>query len=403
MEKSRKPSIDEDLSVISDFYDRFPFPGDPLKDEPPPGFNWRWSFDDVHSYCSGVLPCRDNSSETLRILDAGCGSGVSTDYLAHLNPSSEILAVDISTGALNVAIERLHRSGGDELASVHFESRSLLDLDREGPFDYINSVGVLHHLTDPLSGLKALSSLLKPGGILHLFIYASGGRWEIRRVQKALKSLRVVDDKDLLKLGREFFTNLPKNNRLKRNHEERWAMECEFDVNFADMYLHPRETTFNLERLWELVDNSGLEFAEFSNPKVWSLERFLKGELLERAKAMSHRQQMILVEDLDPDISHFECFLSKGSIQKYEWKNDNDLLATTGKISRCIWGWPGKILHDSNMDRIELHRNSFKFLKTIENYPEMPFGLLPLEWGGSVTASTARDLLQSQLLLLYPL
>ena len=33
------------------------------------------------------------------VLDAGCGTGVSTDYLAHLNPGSEILAIDISKTA----------------------------------------------------------------------------------------------------------------------------------------------------------------------------------------------------------------------------------------------------------------------------------------------------------------
>ena len=26
--------------VVSAFYDRFPFPGDPLQDGPPPGYNW---------------------------------------------------------------------------------------------------------------------------------------------------------------------------------------------------------------------------------------------------------------------------------------------------------------------------------------------------------------------------
>ena len=31
--------------------------------------------------------------KTALVLDAGCGTGVSTDYLAHLNPGAEILAV----------------------------------------------------------------------------------------------------------------------------------------------------------------------------------------------------------------------------------------------------------------------------------------------------------------------
>jgi len=43
-------------------------------------------------------------------------------------------------------------------------------------FDFITSVGVLHHLpTGPLAGLQALSRLLKPGGVLQLAMYSRHG------------------------------------------------------------------------------------------------------------------------------------------------------------------------------------------------------------------------------------
>ena len=58
---------------------------------------------------------------------------------------------------------------------VIVRKESLLKLSNVGPFDYINSVGVLHHLSEPENGLKSLASLLKKGGLLHLFLYADGG------------------------------------------------------------------------------------------------------------------------------------------------------------------------------------------------------------------------------------
>ena len=61
-----------------------------MLDGPPPGANWRWSVETAYSFCSGAIQPKINLCEPLRILDAGCGSGVSTDYLAHLNPGSEI-------------------------------------------------------------------------------------------------------------------------------------------------------------------------------------------------------------------------------------------------------------------------------------------------------------------------
>ena len=152
-----------------------------------------------------------------------------------------------------------------------------------------------------------------------------------------------------------------------------------------------------------LIEDSSLEFVGFSNPIVWSLERFFKGDLLDRVQSMSTIQKIKLVEDLDPDISHFELFLSKGPLKKFEWGNDDDLLATTGKISRSICGRYDQVFYDAELNRIELNSNCLKLIKVIENAPGKSLGLLPLKWDRSLIASTARVLQKEQLLLLYPL
>jgi SAM-dependent methyltransferase len=389
--------------VVSAFYDRFPYPGDPLQDGPPPGYNWRWCVDAAYAACTGALPPARPASEPLRILDAGCGTGVSTDYLAHLNPGAEILAVDISAGTLEVARERLRRSGGHEQAQVRIENRSLLELEGEGPFDYINSVGVLHHLREPEAGLRALAQLLKPGALLHLFLYADGGRWEIHRTQRALTVLGVGTGEQGLRLGRQLFTELPEHNRLRRHHEQRWAIDCAADANFADMYLHPQETSYNLERLMAFVASADLEFAGFSNPQVWDPARLLEGELLERARGLPALDQWKLVEDLDPDISHFEFFLAKPSLQRVSWDDDRALLAAHGQRNRCLWGWPGTALLDSDMAPLDLSSNGFALLQAVEQAPEgCAIGALPLGWSDQQTAAVARELLTQRVLLLQP-
>ncbi|MDM7960095.1 MAG: class I SAM-dependent methyltransferase [Synechococcus sp. WH 8007] len=389
--------------VVSDFYDRFPYPGDPLQDGPPPGYNWRWCVDAAYSASTGALPLARPSGEPLRILDAGCGTGVSTDYLAHLNPGAEILAVDISPGTLEVARERCRRSGAFEQAQLRIENRSLLDLAGEGPFDYINSVGVLHHLRQPEAGLKALAQLLKPGALLHLFLYADGGRWEIHRTQRALTAMGVGTGAEGLRLGRQLFMELPEQNRLRRHHEQRWAIDCAADANFADMYLHPQETSYNLERLMAFVASADLHFAGFSNPEVWDPARLLNGELLERAQALPAEAQWRLVEDLDPDISHFEFFLSKGPVQVQRWDDDSAVLAARGSRNRCIWGWPGRALLDSDMAPLDLSAEGLSLLEALEQAePETAIGQLPLDWSDAQTASVARELQRQRVLLLRP-
>ena len=387
--------------MVSAFYDRFPYPGDPLQDGPPPGYNWRWCVDSAWAAATGALtPRSDQGERPWRILDAGCGTGVSTDYLCHLNPGSSVLAVDISAGALEVARERTRRSGAAQaVRELRIEQRSLLDLAGEGPFDYINSVGVLHHLREPEAGLQSLAGLLRPGGLLHLFLYADGGRWEIHRTQRALARLAAGSGAEGLRLGRQLLAELPEGNRLRQHHERRWIVDTAADANFADMYLHPQETSYNLDRLLAFVASAGLEFAGFSNPEVWSPARLLSGELLERAQGLSQLEQWSLVEELDPDISHFEFFLSHGAVRAPDWSDDEVLLAARGEINRCLWGWPATRLMGPDLMPLDVSEEGLVLMAVVESAPAVAIGQLPLDWPAAQRLAVARQLLNQRVLL----
>ena len=48
--------------------------------------------------------------------------------------------------------------------------------------------------------------------------------------------------------------NLAINNPLKNYQFEKWTVESCTDVDFADIYLHPRETNFDHWMLWQFVE-----------------------------------------------------------------------------------------------------------------------------------------------------
>jgi SAM-dependent methyltransferase len=394
-------SSDAATPVVSAFYDRFPYPGDPLQDGPPPGYNWRWCVDSVRAYVDGALPRPDQGqlSRPWRVLDAGCGTGVSTDYLCHLNPGSTVLAVDISAGALAVARERCRRSGaGDQVSELRIEQRSLLDLEAEGEFDHINSVGVLHHLNEPEAGLVALAQRLRPGGSLHLFLYADAGRWEIQRTQQALQLLGVGHGAEGLRLGRALLGTLPEANRLRRHHELRWALDTAADANFADMYLHPQECSYSLERLMAFVARSGLHFAGFSNPEVWDPARLLQGELLERARALDDLERWRLIEALDPDISHFEFFLRSGPAAAAPDRSDAALLAACFERNRCLWGWPSASLLGPDLMPLQLDAGETSLMQACDQSPDQPLGAWPLAADAATRCRLVRQLLDKRVL-----
>ncbi len=302
-------------NAVASLYNTYPFPPEPLLDEPPPGYNWRWNWLAAYNFCTGRKP----QKQDIRILDAGCGTGVGTEYLVHLNPQATVVGIDLSEGALNVAKERCQRSGANR---AEFHHLSLFDVEKiPGEFDLINCVGVLHHTSEPIRGIQALAKKLAPGGLMHIFVYAELGRWEIRLMQKAIALLqndKRGDYRDGVSVGRKIFDSLPENNRIVKREKERWALENQRDENFADMYVHPQEIDYNIETLFELIDASGLDFVGFSNPSYWNLERLLAAspELIERAENLGEREHYRLIELLDPDISHYEFFLSRPTFRK---------------------------------------------------------------------------------------
>ncbi|MGD1717544.1 class I SAM-dependent methyltransferase [Dapis sp. BLCC M172] len=353
-------------SAVEGLYDTFPFPPDPLVDEAPPGYNWRWSWPVAYSFCSGQKP----KKQDIRILDAGCGTGSSTDYLVHLNPQASVVGIDLSSGALRVAKERCNRSGASQ---VEFHHLSIYDVGKlEGEFDFINCVGVLHHLPDPIRGIQNLALKLAPGGIMHIFVYAELGRWEISLMQQAIAILQGNERgnyKDGVKIGRQLFASLPENNRLVKYEKERWAFENQRDECFADMYVHPQEIDYNIDTLFELIQASGLEFLGFSNSEYWDIKRLLGKfpELIERAIDLNDQELYRLIELLDPQISHYEFFLGRPPLQKVDWSNDQFLSAAIPELSPCIQGWPSENIFDGDYKLVNLSREEYEFLQACDN------------------------------------
>lgn len=388
-------------AAVSKLYDTYPFPPEPLLDAPPPGYNWRWNWLAAYNFCTGQKPQKQN----IRILDAGCGTGVGTEYLVHLNPTAEVVGIDLSAGALKVAKERCQRSGANR---VEFHHLSLYDVDQlSGEFDFINCVGVLHHLPDPTRGIKSLAAKLAPGGLMHIFVYGELGRWEIKLMQQAIALLQADkrgDYRDGVDLGRKLFAALPENNKIVKREKERWSLENQRDENFADMYVHPQEIDYNIETLFELIDASGLEFIGFSNPDFWQLQRLVGKEpaLLDRAKGLNDRAKYRLIELLDPEVSHYEFFLGHLPLPEADWANDDTLLAAIPERNPCMEGWASRCLFNYDYQIINLSEHEFEFLQACDANLKARRTVGDILSGVQLSLDGVRSLLNQQLILLTP-
>ncbi len=385
--------------AVAKLYDTYPFPPEPLLNEPPPGYNWRWNWLAAHAFCTGRKP----TTQAVRILDAGCGTGVGTEYLVHLNPEASVVGIDLSARALAVAKERCQRSRAER---VEFHHLSLFDTDQlPGEFDLINCVGVLHHTPDPIRGIQALAQKLAPGGLFHIFVYGELGRWEIKLMQEAIALLQ-GDYTDGVAVGRQIFASLPEGNRLRQREQERWSLENQRDECFADMYVHPQEIDYNVNTVFELIDASGLEFVGFSNPQVWDLNRLLgqAPDLIERAQQLSDRERYRLIELLDPStITHYEFFLARPPFQRSTWQDDAMLLQAIPEPSPCLDKWQDNPqFFNQDYQLVTLPEPEWRFLVAAGAATDSPQTVGQLLATVNLSLDGVRSLQQQNLILLTP-
>lgn len=117
---------------------------------------------------SGLPPLQDG----MRVLDAGCGSGIVTRYLAQQYPGCEVEGCDVSEMRVEQA-----RDAGKELPRLTFSVRDLARLDYpEGHFDVILCRYVVQHLSAEgrEAALAGLLRCLAPGGRLVVIDFDGG-------------------------------------------------------------------------------------------------------------------------------------------------------------------------------------------------------------------------------------
>ncbi|ANE82007.1 ubiquinone biosynthesis methyltransferase UbiE [Mycobacterium adipatum] len=105
----------------------------------------------------------------LRLLDIGCGTGASTAALLKQAPHAQIIGVDGSAGMLARARAK---DWPDTVSFVQSRAEDLEQAGVSGPFDGILAAYLVRNLPDPDPVLRALRTLLKPGGVFAAHEYS---------------------------------------------------------------------------------------------------------------------------------------------------------------------------------------------------------------------------------------
>jgi ubiquinone/menaquinone biosynthesis C-methylase UbiE len=131
-------------------------------------WNRRWEY-------PFILSIGDTFNPKGFVLDAGAGQSLMPFLLQ--NNQRNIVALDIDDGSFypQDSLSSWYKNMNNVLNSnINFINGNLVRTDFiNGYFDFIYSISVLEHLSDPMSGLTELWRILKPGGIIAITIDVS--------------------------------------------------------------------------------------------------------------------------------------------------------------------------------------------------------------------------------------
>jgi SAM-dependent methyltransferase len=243
------------------------------------------------------------ASRALNALVAGGGTGDGTIMLAQqmtsLHRPGQVTWLDRSAAALAIAQSRAQAR---RLSNIVWEQRSLLDLPGSGlgPFDYIDCCGVLHHLPDPAEGLRALISVLAPGGGMGLMVYAPHGRTGVYMMQDVIRRLAPPDEspQQRLDVARRVMKHLPETQWLGHNRNFDDHVNGG-DAGLYDLLLNPRDRAYTVPELSRLLHEAGLRVTCWVEPTRYDPSPLLPDPRLRaRLDTMDPTERAALAEAL---------------------------------------------------------------------------------------------------------
>ncbi len=212
----------------------------------------------------------------MRILDAGCGTGVMIRDMARMIPEANLTGIDFTESSLAIAKDLANKEG---LNNISFRGDDLLNLQidkNDEQFDMIYSWGVLHHIRKPKQAFLNVAKLLALGGLFRCGIYGYYGNRSRRNLRETINALFNGQDfqkkitlvqtwlKSCPGVLDSYITQPPID--LKKSLDDRDYI--------ADEFLHPLEVHIKLEEVANWYKEAGLKIVgltDFDNNQI-SLE-----------------------------------------------------------------------------------------------------------------------------------
>jgi len=197
--------------------------------------------------------------DTPRLLVAGCGTGRAPITYARKFPQTEVLGLDLSRASLAYGIRKAREL---KLSNIEFCQADILSLDGlEQRFEFIDCVGVLHHLDDPIAGWRVLRRLLKQNGIMEIGLYSERARQDVIVAREEIARLALPGTPDGI---REFRERVKIDPALAHLRSLVTVVDFYSMGDCRGLLFHVQEHRFSIPEIKRHIDDLRLRFLGFS-------------------------------------------------------------------------------------------------------------------------------------------
>ncbi len=201
------------------------------------------------------------------ILVAGCGTMAAACY-AYLYPKARVTGIDLSAASLahgeflkgkhQLANLTLHQCAIEEVATLGAE------------FDFIACHGVLHHLSSPEAGLRALRQVLRRDGVIAIMVYAKYGRVGVYMLQDFFRLLGLGQEPADVEVVRQTLSVVAPTHPVQQYL--RMATDLYADSGLVDTFLHPRDKAYSVRDCLDLLGAAGMVFQGWDESMLYHPE-----------------------------------------------------------------------------------------------------------------------------------
>lgn len=236
-----KKDVISSANRIAQFYSEYPFPNIPLREK-----------EDiyqtlVYKLIYGLTRKYLDKYKKAKILDVGCGTGEIDLGLA--DGKRSILAIDNNIKSIEIAKHRAKKFKRKvQFRHYDFIKNSL----PKNHYDFIYSIGVLHHTLQPEENFKRLITSLKVGGYITIGIYNPYGSFKVRLKRGILKLLAGDDFEKKIEIYRKLFYRRPLTL-----HEK---------IAVADAFANPYRRYYTFEQLLGWFKKNNIEYLDSVPP-----------------------------------------------------------------------------------------------------------------------------------------